>query len=405
MKQRIRENPKSEIRNPKSGSTLVEVLASILALGIGVTMVATLFPTSILRGINATRLTRGTIHRYNAEAWIDVFTDQLVHNPDFAADPRIHFDASLGAMYQGNNYVVDPIGWQVIQQDNDIATARYFGDAAATFGTGRLERYNGFNNRMAALNPTQFAIARQVAESPDSWVEPLKGEFVVTPAYTAGSTSITITGPAMGDLMSLSSQIPTAATDPATLRIVMLDGSGKFSHTRELTSGSTIVPATGTITWATGGALPMGFTPATVRIQTHERQFTWMLTVRNRSEIGSPDIKKANVDVVVFFRRQYSTAHENTAWTFAGGGLTYTVQSPTGAALPLPPGTPRPFLKRGAWLCDTINARWYRIQRVVNEDSATPRVVLETAPPIGETLTRGVILPTVVEVYSLGTKQ
>jgi hypothetical protein len=407
-----------------NGSTLVEVLASILALAIGVTMVATLYPVSILRSINATRLTRGTIHRYNAEAWIDVFTDQLVYNPDLvpstnlpAHSPRKHYDpANPGAQggYEGNNYIVDPIGWELIRRDNDGAAAPFTN--ANQFGAGGwqgggLQRYNGLNDRQMPLTAAQFAIARQVAEAPDSWVEPLKGEFTVTGTGSMGgppptSWYVDITGPSTGDMQSLASQL--GGTEPPLTRVIVLDADNKFSHARTISSISPDTPAAGThrITWTTGGGLPAtGFTPATARIQTQERQFTWMLTVRNRSEIGAPDIKKANVDVVVFFRRQYSTAVENTAWTFSGGGLVYTVQSPTGGPLPLPPGTPRPFLKRGAWMCDTINARWYRIQRVLNEDTATPKIVLETSPPAGETLTRGVILPTVVEVYTLGTKQ
>jgi len=437
MKYRIRENPKSEFRIPKSGSTLTEVLMSILALGIGITMVATLFPTSILRGINATRLTRGTIHRYNAEAWIDVFTDQLVHNPDLSNEdlngngildagedtngngvldtPRKHYNPShpgYGTLSY-NNYIVDPIGWEIIRRDTDVATANRFGALTGAFGQtgqGSLPRYNGLNNR-TPLNAAQFAVAQQVAMSPDSWVEPLKGEFTVTAtsAVAPSGGTATITGPSMGDLQSLSDQL--GGTEPPEMRIVLLDADGKFSHARKVTG---IDPATGVFTWTAGGALPTtGFTATTARIQTQERQFTWMLTVRNRSEVNgatpAEDIKKANVDVVVFFRRQYSAGtngHENTAWTLMPAGVVgrprdYIVQAPGGGPL----SSPRPFLKKGAWLCDTINARWYRIQRIQNETSNSPTITIETEPPAGEMLTKGVILPTVVEVYSLGTKQ
>jgi hypothetical protein len=432
---RIRQKRKAESGQPHAGSTLVEVLASILALAIGVTMVATLYPVSILRSINATRLTRGTIHRHNAEAWIDVFTDQLVHNPDRAgtplnpaANPRKHYDPShpgYGTL-SFHNYIVDPIGWETIRKDtNSDTTANVFGSLTGPAGPpvfgaagwGSLPRYNGIDTRPATgMTASDFEIAQRIALSPDNWVEPLDGEFEVSPAYTAGSNNITIRGPSGGDLTSLDSQIPTTATDLATVRIVILDVSGKSSQVRELGMGSSIT-TTGTITWTSGGALSLSnFTPTTVRIQVRERHFTWMLTVRNRTELGgataADDKKKANVDVVVFFRRQYSAGtngHENTAWNFVvqdpppGARRKYLIQAPgaPGAAL----SSPRPFLKKGAWLCDTINARWYRIQRIDNETSNAPIITLETAPPPDELLTKGVILPTVVEVYSLGTKQ
>jgi hypothetical protein len=403
---RIR-NPQSAIRN---GSTLVEVLASILALAIGVTMVATLYPVSILRSINATRLTRGTIHRHNAEAWIDVFTDQLVHNPDRAgtplnptANPRKHYDASLAGVYSGNNYIVDPIGWDIIRRDTDAATANAFGDPTATFGTGRLERYNGLNRRdvppllTAGDYANDFAIAQRIALSPDNWTPVLQSELTINPPAVGGATSADIPGV---DLSGVN------VGDPPS-RITLFDATARFSHTRIITD------ITGnTVSWAATSGLPTGFTATTARIETQERHFTWLLTVRNRTELGATpadDKKKANVDVVVFFRRQYSAGtngHENTAWNFVvqdAARRKYLIQAPgaPGAAL----SSPRPFLKKGAWLCDTINARWYRIQRIDNETSNAPIITLETAPPPDELLTKGVILPTVVEVYSLGTKQ
>ena len=56
---------------PRTGSTLSEVLISVMVLGIGVISVATLFPLSVLQAVRANHTTQGTILRYNAEAAID----------------------------------------------------------------------------------------------------------------------------------------------------------------------------------------------------------------------------------------------------------------------------------------------------------------------------------------------
>jgi hypothetical protein len=55
----------------RAGSTLTEVLISVMVLGIGVTSVAYLFPISVLQAVRANHITQATILRYNAEAAID----------------------------------------------------------------------------------------------------------------------------------------------------------------------------------------------------------------------------------------------------------------------------------------------------------------------------------------------
>ncbi len=117
----------SAICNPQSanpgGSTLTEVLMSILAMAIGLVAIASLFPAAVLRSINATRLTRGTVHRHNAEAMVDLLAGSyekrggppatwvlveggLVHDPDVDGNVREHFRSPS---FSGN-YVVDPLG-------------------------------------------------------------------------------------------------------------------------------------------------------------------------------------------------------------------------------------------------------------------------------------------------------
>ena len=55
----------------KRGMTLVEVLMSMLVMGIGVLGVIALLPLAFVRAVQATNLTNGTILRYNAESMTD----------------------------------------------------------------------------------------------------------------------------------------------------------------------------------------------------------------------------------------------------------------------------------------------------------------------------------------------
>jgi len=84
----------------RRGVTLTEVLMSLMIMGIGVVSLATLFPISTLRVLEATNLTNSTVARFNAEGIIDSFP-QMIHNPDGISSTR----------ESGKNYIVDPLGW------------------------------------------------------------------------------------------------------------------------------------------------------------------------------------------------------------------------------------------------------------------------------------------------------
>lgn len=378
---------------------------SLLAFGIGAVAVATLFPVAVLRSINATQLTRATLLRNNAEAMVDLYPNRLVHDPDRDFNPTVNGANDTGRQEHFNtNYIVDPWGWELIRQDNPAA--------ANTFG--QLQRYNGITNRLplagpTALSPAQLAFARNLVTLPDSWVPSVEGE---TGATAATATSATISGVSTADL----AQVTFGGSPPS--RITLLDTTDKFSITRIITNitGNTVswnapLPAQ----WFGANAI---HTVASARIETQEFQFTWLLTVRNHGKDPTAallpndpygdDTLQANVDVVVFFRRDFSLQSE-TVYPVTGTGPAvgrdYIVRldQPVGANAQA--GRSFAFLKKGAWLFDAINARWYRIQRVLNDNTNTPTVRIENAPPTGETLTRAILMPGVVQVYSLGTKQ
>jgi len=341
-------------RTLRAGNTLAEVLISLLAFGIGAVAVATLFPASVLQSLNATRLTKATIHRFNAEAMIDMFPMRLVHNPDNDGDVREHFN---------ENYIVDPLGWHTVP----AGIQGQFGNN----GNNSLQRFRGGFNQTEARNLTIL---------PDSWVPAFEEQQVVS-AFT--DTSATLSGISADDLAQISTGTPAS-------RITLFDTTGRFSQTRIIDN-----IADRTVNWSTD--LPPGFSPATASIETQEFQFSWLLTVRNRGEISPPDDKlNANVDVVVFFRRDFSAQSERVFELTQVGPRDYTIT--------IPGGGPRPFLKKGAYLCDIVNARWYRIQKLTNETSNSPRIRLEHGPPVPETIDEAVFPQGVVEVYPLGVK-
>ena len=88
------------LQHRRHGVTLTEVLMSLMIMGIGVVSLATLFPISTLRVLEATNLTNSTVARFNAEGIIDSFP-QMIHNPDGVSTTR----------EAGKNYIVDPLGW------------------------------------------------------------------------------------------------------------------------------------------------------------------------------------------------------------------------------------------------------------------------------------------------------
>ncbi|MGC1273111.1 MAG: hypothetical protein WBC44_05350, partial [Planctomycetaceae bacterium] len=65
----------------RGGTTLTEVLMSLMIMGIGLVSVATLFPLSVLRSIEATQQTTATALRYGAEALIDGSGTEPVYDP------------------------------------------------------------------------------------------------------------------------------------------------------------------------------------------------------------------------------------------------------------------------------------------------------------------------------------
>lgn len=180
----------------RSGTTLVEVLMSLLIMGIGLVSVATLFPLSVLRSVEATQMTTATTLRYTAEALIDsswtdpiydppgtttiAFSTRLgvpaatvqligcsraaiVLDPDGDHSPLVNdtnLDAGGNSIYVDSDhvegyYVVDPIGyWRLRQQGATHDQARHFGDWSGVGGPIVAGGGTVYNINRFSLNQT-----------------------------------------------------------------------------------------------------------------------------------------------------------------------------------------------------------------------------------------------------------
>lgn len=336
--------------SPRSGAALMEVLIAILAMGIGVVSLMALFPLSVIRTAQAHQLTVGTGLRLNAEAFIDNY-------PNFWIDPDPNPAAAPGVT---ERYLVDPLG-----------KAR-----VGTAAVGTINRYD------AGYTSTSTPTANQIATYDGNWL---------TQADEVGVAS-TATSVTFGLNVSLST-VPNPAGSIVS-RVVVFDGTGKLSETRTITS-----IAGQTVNW-TGNVT---FTIARARVETQDEQFTWALTVHR---FDSATEYTADLFIPIFFRREFSQDSEQE--------YTVTDPPPTPPDPPLPDnvkvvsysgaGVSRPAIRKGGYLLDSVNGRWYRVSDYSENTTASElTVTLEFAP--APPLTKAVFFRGLVDVYPLGTKQ
>ncbi len=327
----------------RAGTSLTEVLMSLMIMSIGVVSVATLFPISAVRTLEANKQTNSKIASFTAEALKNV-DPQIVHNPD-GFYPWPPYPAGAGATDQtpsGSNaflrksYLVDPIGWQAFNEDpatpgtpllpfpiiapppTGVAPRDWFGNSIFTLPAGSAlaplsRRYTG-----ASLFPTPYpttaaqwidakARAAALVAQPDNWKATGEGQFVapIPATATTGITGVTLDGDT--DLSSVNPAIGVV------YRAVIYDVDGNHSEVRDSIRDGMTVSYSGTaweVAWLnplparfnspTAGALP---NIGKVRIEVADQIYTWMLSVRMRSSGES-------VDVVVFFKRNFDPNNE-----------------------------------------------------------------------------------------------
>jgi len=374
-----------------AGVTLSEVLMAILIAGIGLVAVVTLFPVAVLRSVQATQLTNATILRFNAEAMIDVLPD-TVHDPDGIDDPNR--PGNRYAEHLNQRFLVDPVGWWIMASDHPNLVAWFGNDGAnpMTDPQRRLRRYPG-----GARSESE---ARRLTTLPDSWIRQFEGT-PVSADLTGSSGPPSVTLPGTFD----SSVLPGTVS-----RLVLFDSAdGRTGQVRIITN------IQGTrLEWSPSQPV-RGFQGVErVRVETREQRYTWMLTVRKN---GFGD---AAIDVVVFFRRPFSPEDERVYdATFLAGKneawVRFTCTRRNGQLNPLP----EPFVKKGGFVFDVTNARWYRVVAIDKPGGAydlrltLDRRALETAGNDtdldgtvggGEEFGGAVFMRGVVEVFPIGRR-
>lgn len=424
----------------RAGMTLMEVLMSCAIMSIGVVMVATIFPLSTLRVLEANRQTNSTIAKFSAEALFDI-DPNFVQNPDGVAGTQ-------SPAWSVPAYFVDPLGYQTFHRDAGLAAPRAAGAVPTTAAPAPLlrdtwgtlppgspvnvplaRRYTGatlFPNVPGTVRPypttnaeSDAAIARalQLVGQPDNWKLVAEG-LVDSSSATTNITSLTLENDV--DLSSVPTSIPTIFA-PVVYRAVIFDRlgdqGGLHSEIRYLTasSGNVLPP---TVSWVT--PLPTRFEGGNigkVRIEQLDEAYTWVLTAHRASRF------EVLLDIVVFFRRSFSPEHEyiypasfrrydlgaaNSSGLAApgapdfddnGNGVTDEVAEvgfPKKLTLPLaqqsddepttivrvdfatlPSGLERPAFRKGGFVCDTKNGLWYRIQGMQNETETTVELILD----------------------------
>ncbi|MEX0714936.1 MAG: hypothetical protein WD066_00035 [Planctomycetaceae bacterium] len=346
----------------RGGVTLTEVLMSVLLTGFGVITLATLFPISVQRTIQATHLTHATILRYNAEAQLDIFPTLLSH-PDGATDVTTFArNTSTGDAFV---YVLDPLGARVM-----TAAPNTFGGARDRFDGGV-----GLTTEAAARAFVTLGGSPGVVGRSDSFTQEKEFSGDATPT-SFSTTSVTL--PAEVDLAN----VPFGTTTSAPSRIVLFSNTGRGSQTRTISDISGQV-----ITWNT--PLPGTFQVEKVRILTPESRYTWMMTVRNLAG-GSG----SQVTVVVFANRAFAPEDElvrQASFVQGSNQLNVNWTGPT-----------KPSYLAGGYVFDIENGYWYMVQQVTNETAASATLQLEQ--PAFANSASAVFMKNVVEAYPIGTK-
>lgn len=411
----------------RSGATLMEVLMSVMIMGLGIIPLATLFPISVTRSAQATKLTNATILRYNAEALLDAFPDRLLHDPDNDGNRNEH-------RYQVRKYVVDPLGFFLA--DNST-----YANAFGNDGQGAAFGLNRYNSGFTAINSGPNFFSQQ-----DSW----KIQFEGIPVSNTLSSLTFDPADLTADLQTDINQNAAAGlTYGLQTRLVIFDSEGKGAQVRPLTgaisgptiSGLTPLPANSRYVDSGGGIV------SKVRIEIQEQRYSFLFSVRHQPT------RVAAVDVVVFFKRDFSPIREvvhsvSNFVTYSTGadgaaGVASVDDNQDGnvddpaelgwkgsddepnykftlhfndriksAPLNLAEDDVRPDLKKGGYIFDVKNARWYRIQNVVDINNRTAEITLDRPiaqdirTPAGDAVSAdGVIVRSdVVQVYALGNK-
>ncbi len=418
-----------------SGSTLTEVLVALLIMSIGLVSLATLFPLATMRAAKAVQVTAATDLRYNAESTLKLY-------PRMIADPDLNINTTnLPSENPPNNepapqyklWVIDPLGWNAANEMTNKKDANN-NNYADFFGQ------DGSNNNVAWTRVQRFhfgrntpALANEFATLPDSSTLLYEGRNITlqkTPAAANGFTRAVVPG-----ILNAGITVDGNGRPNPAARIVLFSADGRSSQVRDITKIDT---ATETVFWSEDlngddslqpvedinlngivdhRIVSLNFSALTARIETPDQRYTYLLTMR-KTEVGL-----AEVDVVVFFKRQAITAatdprNDERLFVVSDGNnapkkekgfvagsskITVKFTSPI-----------KPAFRKGSFVFDAGNARWYRVVNVDSVDDTKGEAVLSIDPPAilssprddnGKLVGNLAMFPRgIVDVFPLGTK-
>ena len=414
----------------------------------------------------------------------------IVHNPDGVPLAGLDPNSTSGTVpdtprpntyreHFGKRYIVDPWGYHVHGQDGTTfggGTILCPGDPTVAnpfqgffgvdrFGVAAMQRFDGGIYADTALQPYdpdwnayREQLAATLAASTDRWKRGVESDAIDSVETDGSGRIVGVRFRPSVDLSGIGDNPFTVASagvvpDPERMRVTIFHADGRHSQTYPVTSIDTA-----TVYWTetVGGnsidlngngitdtrGLPENYTLediSHVLLETSEmRQYSWIMSVRKRGD------GNASVDVAVVFNRGVSPENEFAYQaTFVPGTNIVGIEYDPSADV-LAPGQPagKPFLKKGGYIFDAVNCRWYRVQNYREKpdfgawDYGDYEFVAFTEDPIidagGEDLVvaagdfplnstldagedrdgdgtldygRAVLLPGVIEVYPLGTMQ
>ena len=388
----------------RPGTTLTEVLLSMMILSIGVLCLASLFPIGILSSVRATQLTNAVALKQNATAQIRIMPG-LVLDPDQDKSPMFGTKS---------NYIVDPLAFTPLQPNAAASTIKVFDeDTNGNFRIDGNEDVNG-NGKLDSLyrwhaGYNTRAKAEALATLPDSWAELATSAPQVLPTATRVKLASAV------DL-----KVASGIDSSTRMRVVLLDPTNAQSHTAGVTA-SGVNTTTRQLSWDQKRPLSAANRAAIteVRLQHQEFKYSYLLTVRRQLDEdkngnlvldagedfnGNGFLDRGNgsasVDVVVYHRRDFNLAAEVPLFSPSG-----FVKDKTAVMVYVPTGFK---YKNGGYLLDATNLRWYRIESgVASSTTSTGANVLFTLQqPIIEDARpspNAVILSShVIQVFQLG---
>ncbi len=315
-----------------------------------------------------------------------------------------------GVVYDGLNYVIDPLGWQMFASGFSLnaatTSANDFGyrsidglggPVAPTTYTdlGTTRQVTRANHRLLRVNggltdlssaTNALALAEGIGMNGDTWTVEISNivDSVAPVGGLPGNRSAVF--PSTVDLT-----VFTEAS-PGDLRIVFTSAEGSISASRILQSvdvNPAIDPATRTVRWRQ--PLPPGFVPdGPARLERVDKRYSWLATV-NKTPQGA-----ANVTVAIFAKRSFTPDDEHVySANFATGIADQAIV--TWAA-----NEPIPLIREGNYVLDAYHARWYRVLGVSGTTSPVT-VTFDQKIPIQHRINPGrlMFMRGIVEVFEL----